>query len=160
MEYLCKECRTAVESDRRQKRAPERESLAAIKERVNGSPYYRHIGMELVEFTADGCVMKMRIDIEHSNIYGNAHGGALASLADSTCGLSLVTALVPGEYTVTQNLYVTYIRPVPPGVLTTRGRVIHRGKTTALLEADIFNDADELVAHALTNHAIRKSQEV
>jgi len=149
-----------VESDKQRKRGPDPETLAAIKERVNGSPYYRHIGMELVEFTADGCVMTMRIDTEHSNIYGNAHGGALASLADSTCGLSLVTVLMEGEYTVTQNLYVTYIRPVPPGVLTTRGRLIHRGKTTALLEADIFNDAGELVAHALTNHAIRKTQEV
>jgi uncharacterized protein (TIGR00369 family) len=145
-----------VEFDKRQKHGLDAESLAAVKERVNGSPYYRHIGMELVEFTADGCVMKMRIDTEHSNIYGNAHGGALASLADSTCGLSLAAVLTEDEYTVTQNLYVNYVRPVPPGVLTTRGRLIYRGKTTALLEADIFNEEGELVAHALTNHAIRK----
>ena len=145
-----------MEPDNKSKHAMKRENLEAIKERVNNSPYYRHIGMELVQFTADGCIMKMRIDTEHSNIYGYAHGGALASLADSTCGLSLATALDADEYTVTQNLNVTYVRPVPPGVLTTRGRIIHRGKTMALLEADIFNESGELVAHALTNHAIRK----
>ncbi|OHD69607.1 MAG: hypothetical protein A2W19_00960 [Spirochaetes bacterium RBG_16_49_21] len=145
-----------MDLNKKNRRGPDPENLNAIKDRVNNSPYYRHIGMELMQFTGDGCIMKMKIDTEHSNIYGNAHGGALASLADSTCGLSLVTALNEGEYTVTQNLYVTYTRPVPPGILTTRGRIIHRGKTTALLEADIFNESGELVAHALTNHAIRK----
>ncbi len=132
------------------------ERLAIIKERVNDSPYYRHLGMELIRFTEDGCIMNMKINEEHSNIYGIAHGGAIASLADSTCGLSLVTALREGEHTVTQNLFINYLKAVPRGNLTTKGRIIHRGKTSAVLEAEVFNESGELVAHAQTTHAIRR----
>ena len=78
------------------------ERLNVIRDLVNNSPYYKHIGMELTRFTENGCVMNMRINEE------------------------------------------------------TRGRIIHRGKTSAVLEADIFNESGELVAHAQTTHAIRK----
>jgi uncharacterized protein (TIGR00369 family) len=145
-----------MEADKNTSKELNSERLNLIKDLVNNSPYYKHIGMVLIRFTENGCVMNMRINEEHSNIYGIAHGGALASLADSTCGLSLVVALNEDEHTVTQNLFINYLRSVPPGVLTTKGRIIHRGKTAAVLEADVFNESGELVAHAQTTHAIRK----
>ena len=84
------------------------------------------------------------------------HGGALASLADSTCGISLLVGLAEGEFAVTQNLAVNYFRPVKKGTLTAKGWIVNRGRTSAVLEAHIFNEAGDLVAHAHTTHAIRK----
>jgi uncharacterized protein (TIGR00369 family) len=132
------------------------ERLNSLMGPINDSPYYRHIRMELKEFTQEGCVMTMAVGDEHMNFYGIGHGGAVASLADSACGLSLLTALEQGEFIVTQNLFVNYFRPVKKGLLTARGRVINRGKTSAVLEARIFNEAGELVAQAQTTHAIRR----
>jgi acyl-CoA thioesterase len=132
------------------------ERLKSLMEPVNNSPYYRHIRMRLLEFSREGCVMIMDVGDEHMNFFGNGHGGAVASLADSACGLSLVPSLEPGEFAVTQNLFVNYFRPVKKGVLTARGRVVNRGRTSAVLEAQIFNQAGELVAQAQTTHAIRK----
>lgn len=137
--------------------APARdEELNSLIAPINNSPYYRHIRMELKAFTQQGCVMTMAVGDEHMNFYGIGHGGAVASLADSACGLSLLTSLEQGEFIVTQNLFVNYFRPVKKGMLTARGRVINRGKTSAVLEAEIFDEAGELVAQAQTTHAIRR----
>lgn len=132
------------------------ERLNSLAELLNNSPYYRHIRMKLEKITPKGCLMTMAVGDEHMNLYGNGHGGTVASLADSACGISLLTSLEPGEFAVTQNLFVNYFRPVKKGVLTARGRVINRGKTSAVLEAEVFNEAGELVAQAQTTHAIRK----
>lgn len=132
------------------------ERLKSLMGPVNNSPYYRHIRMELKALTREGCVMTMDVGDEHMNFFGNGHGGAVASLADSACGLSLVPSLEQGEFAVTQSLMVNYFRPVKKGLLTAKGRVVNRGKTSAVLAAEIFNEAGELAAHAQTTHAIRK----
>lgn len=130
--------------------------FAFLRDHINSSPYYKHIKMELTGFTDNGCMMKMEVGEDHANIYGNVHGGAIASLADSACGLSLIIQLHEGEFAVTQTLLVNYLKPAPIGVMTARGWIVHRGRTTAVLEADLFSESGYLVAHAQTTHAIQR----
>ena len=132
--------------------------LDKIREIANSSPYYRHVQMQVVEFTENGCIMTMQSEVQHTNLSGNTHGGAIASIADSTCGISLAKALKPDEYAMTQHLAVSYLRPAPRGVLRAEGRLISRGRNSAVLEADVFNEAGEIVAHAHTIHSIRKRE--
>jgi acyl-CoA thioesterase len=132
------------------------DKFAYLKDLLNSSPYYKHIKMELTGFTENGCLMKMEVGKEHANIYGNVHGGAIASLADSACGLSLIIRLHEGEFAVTQTLVVNYLKPVPIGTMTAKGWIVHRGKTTAMLEAHLYSESGDLVAHAQTTHAIRR----
>jgi uncharacterized protein (TIGR00369 family) len=60
------------------------------------------------------------------------------------------------EYAMTQHLDVTYLKPAPKGMLRAEGRLISRGRSSAVLEADVFNESGEKVAHAHTIHVIRK----
>ncbi len=137
---------------------PKKQSiLEKRKNLLNNSPYWKYIRMELVDFTDEGCILQMNIGDDHLNLYNTAHGGALATLADSTCGVSLIFELAEGEYIATQNLIVNYLRPVKKGLLTGKGWIVHRGRHSALLEADIFNEAGEKVAHAQTTHVIRRT---
>jgi uncharacterized protein (TIGR00369 family) len=132
------------------------ELMEMIKELANSSPFYRHVQMQVIGFTQQGCIMTMQVEDQHTNLYGNTHGGAIASLADSTCGISLSIALERDEYAMTQHLDVSYLKPATKGILRAEGRLISRGKNTAVLEADIFNESGEKVAHAHTIHSIRK----
>lgn len=50
---------------------------------------------------------------------------------------------------------MNYILPVEEGILQAKGRVVHRGRNTAILEADILDEAGRKVAHAHTVHVIR-----
>jgi len=131
--------------------------LEKVKQTANQSPFYRHLNLELVAFSDKGCFMTMKIEDKHLNINGKVHGGAIASLADSACSLALATVIRDGEFMATQNLDVNYIAPAGKGVLKARGWVVHRGRSTAILEADIFDASGNLIAHAHTVHAIRKA---
>ena len=148
-----------IEGDEEMKTQGEHEILLEkIREIANSSPFYRHVQMEVTEFTEHGCVMTMLSETQHTNLYGNTHGGAIASIADSTCGISLAKVLKPDEYAMTQHLAVSYLRPAPRGLLRAEGRLISRGRNSAVLEADVFNEAGEIVAHAHTIHSIRKRE--
>jgi uncharacterized protein (TIGR00369 family) len=126
-----------------------------IKDAVNTSPYYQHLGIKLVEFSERCSEMTMEMRESHKSVYGRVHGGAIASLADSACSLALVAVMEANEFIATQSLNVNYILPVEKGILQARGWVVHRGRHTAILEADIFDNAGRRVAHAHTVHVIR-----
>lgn len=132
------------------------ELMEKVRELANSSPYYRHVQMQVTGFTGQGCIMNMVVEHQHTNLFGNTHGGAIASLADSTCGISLAVALERDEYAMIQHLDVNYLKPSTKGLLRAEGRLISRGKSSAVLEADIFNESGEKVAHAHTIHSIRR----
>ncbi len=130
--------------------------LEMIREVANSSPFYRHVQMQVTKFTPQGCIMTMIVEHQHTNLFGNTHGGAVASLADSACGVSLAVVLERDEYAMTQHLDVSYLKPSSKGILRAEGRIISRGRSSAVLEADVYNEAGERVAHAHTIHSIRR----
>ena len=135
------------------KPTPERGAL--VQQAVNSSPYYRHIRMALTEFTEQGSKLEMEVKPEHKNIWGTVHGGALASLIDSACGLATVGYLAETEGVVTLNLQVHYFAPVTQGKLTALGKVVHKGRTTIATEAEVFDEKGTLVAKGGTTHYIK-----
>ena len=129
--------------------------METVRAAVNASPYYLHLGMALVDYDEGKARFEMMIKQCHTNIYGAAHGGAIASLADSACGLSLATRLTTGQSAVTLDLRVNYTAPVKEGLLVACGEVISLGKTTAVEIARVTQN-DNLVAFALATHYIKQ----
>lgn len=133
----------------------EMKSILEVKRKfLNECPYYKYLNIEIAEFNETGCVAKMKAGDNHLNALGNIHGGALASLADVACGASLLVLLDAQSAVVAQNIMVNYLLPANKGMLTAKGRIIHKGNRSGVLEADIFNEAGEKVAHAQTTHVI------
>jgi uncharacterized protein (TIGR00369 family) len=60
----------------------------------------------------------------------------------------LRATLQQAEVATTLELKVNFIRPATPGVLTGRGRVVHRGRSIAFLEGELRNPHGEIVATA------------
>jgi len=129
--------------------------MELVRRAVNDSPYYRHIKMKLTDYDEGKATLEMNVSREHTNIYGTAHGGAIASICDSACGLALSTMLKPNQYTVTLDLRVNYIAPVKEGLLAAEGEVVHLGGTTAVEQARLTQDG-KLVAVAVATHFIRR----
>lgn len=78
---------------------------------------------------------------------GTLHGGILYDLADGAMGMAIASSLAAGESFTTLELKTNFLRPVWNGELVARGRVVSRGKTTALLACDILDEKGRLVAH-------------
>jgi uncharacterized protein (TIGR00369 family) len=85
---------------------------------------------------------------EFTNPMGTIQGGFLAAMLDDTLGPALVATLAPDEFAPTLELKVSFLRPVKPGPLLGRGRVVHRGGRIAFLAGDLYDAAGQQVASA------------
>jgi len=130
------------------------EYLKAMKEAVNSSPYYRHIGMEVIEAGEGRSRLRLHEGKPLANLFGILHGGVTASLIDSACGVALGSILEPGEIAVTADLHVNYIAPAPCGVLISEGEVIHKGKNTGVAEATVRGPDGALISKGISTHII------
>lgn len=83
---------------------------------------------------------------KHTNLYSVAHGGALASVADTAMGVACASL---GRRVVTLELNMNFIKAPDPGTeVRAVGRVIHNGRKTLVVECDILGSADVLYGKA------------
>ena len=90
------------------------------------------------------------------NPAGDVQGGFLAAMLDDTMGPALVATLGEGEWAPTIDLQVQFLRPVQPGKLRARGRVVRRGKDIAFLAGELRDAGGEVVATATASAIIRR----
>jgi acyl-CoA thioesterase len=135
----------------------EETNIEELLSKVNESPFYRTISMEMLEANEKGSVVRIRSDVKHKNLWGTTHGGVIASLIDSSCGLSVAPYLKDGETLVTISLHIDYIASVIEGNLYGQGRMIHRGSRLARSEAVITNEDEKLVAKGYASFMITSS---
>jgi len=82
----------------------------------------------------------------HTNLFGVAHGGSLASLADTVMGVACATKR---SRVVTIDMNINYIQSAPSGEsVKARGWIIHHGKNTMVVEAEILDGSGQLLAKA------------
>jgi len=89
---------------------------------------------------------RIKSSLKHRDPWGTVHGGALASLVDSTSGLSTSPHLKDGETIMTISLQVDYFAPAVKGDVIARGRMVQRGKRLARTEAVIEDEQKNLIA--------------
>lgn len=109
----------------------------------------------LVDFAyADGA-FTVELDPEHRhyNPLGTVHGGVISTLLDTAAACSVHATLAAGELYTSLDLTVKFLRPVTveSGRLRAVGRVLQRGRRTALATADLVDESGRLVAHATSS---------
>jgi len=117
---------------------------------LNESPFYRHLGMEVVEAGEGRALLRLPIRGELKNLYGILHGGVIAALLDSSCSIAVGTLLGPDEAAVTLDQRINYISNAKEGVLYGEGRALHRGRFTGVGQAEVRDENGNLVAAGMT----------
>jgi len=95
-------------------------------------------------------------DIQPDRVFG----GWVAGLSDHIVSMTMASALDDGEWFTTMELQTRILRPVPNGLITIEGRLVSRGKTTALVEADWRDDKGRHLARITAAKAIRAMSEL
>jgi uncharacterized protein (TIGR00369 family) len=130
----------------------------AIKKYVNKSPFYKTISMKMITTSTEGSVVKVKAGLKHKNLWGTVHGGVMASLADSACGISVLPYLAVGETIVTTSLQMHYFAPADVGELTAYGKMIYRGRRLAHAEAEILDEKKRLIAKGSASFSIVRKE--
>jgi uncharacterized protein (TIGR00369 family) len=111
-------------------------------------PIARLIGFTIRSIEPGHAVMEMEAGPQHANPMGTLHGGVLCDLADAAMGMAYASALDEGETFTTLELKINFLKPVWTGRLVATGRVVKGGHTVGLVECDVNDDKDRLVARA------------
>jgi acyl-coenzyme A thioesterase PaaI-like protein len=107
----------------------------SFKEILNNSPMYCHMKMQVVDAGEGRSRVEMQADKTLHSLYGMLHGGAVATIMDSSCGIALGSLLEPGEICVTIDLRI-------------------KGKQTGVTEAEIRDSQGKLIAAGMATHLV------
>jgi uncharacterized protein (TIGR00369 family) len=132
--------------------------LVRLRDRLASSAFHTWAGMEVVEASAGEVTVAMDVLDRHVNLQGLVHGGMLAILADTACGLSIRSAMEPGRLHVTTDLDIHYLAPAKPGRLVGRGKAIRVGRSLAFAEASIEDAQGRLLAKAQSRFSVRGTE--
>lgn len=88
----------------------------------------------------------------HYNPIGSVHGGVISTVLDTVMGCALQSKLPQGVAYTTLELKINFIKAVTykSGKMKAEGRIIHSGKSTALIEADLKDEEGKLYAHGVS----------
>jgi uncharacterized protein (TIGR00369 family) len=106
------------------------------------------LGFTLMAIEPGRAVVAFEASERHANPLGTLHGGVLCDLADLAMGWAYAATVAEGQSFTTLELKINFLRPVWEGKLLAVARVIKGGRTIGLVECDMTDDQDRLVARA------------
>jgi 1,4-dihydroxy-2-naphthoyl-CoA hydrolase len=118
-------------------------------------PFADLIGIEIISVAADRVVAHLDWAPERCTAGGTLHGGAIMSLADTAGGLSAFVNLPDGSTgTTAVSSSTQFTRGLRQGRATATARPLHRGRTTIVVETDVRDDEDRLLARVTQTQAV------
>lgn len=121
---------------------------------ITESPFAELLGFEVVEKSEGRVVLRLPFQQKFLQALGRVHGGALFSLADHACGWAAVSTLKPGFTCATLEMKINYISAVHDEDCIAEAVVVHSGRTSIVIEADIKTETGRLVAKTLATFAV------
>ncbi|WP_101756981.1 PaaI family thioesterase [Oceanicoccus sp. KOV_DT_Chl] len=109
------------------------------------SPYIDYLGIKIIHMENGIAEMELELTDDFKNSGGMAHGGVLASLADSAAGSAAFTIVPANQIAVTTDFTMTCLRSTVSGTLYARAEMIHTGKRFMRAEVKIRSARDLLV---------------
>jgi uncharacterized protein (TIGR00369 family) len=106
------------------------------------------IGFTITSIEPGRAVLEMDAGPQHANPMGTLHGGIVCDLADAAMGMAYASSLDEGETFTTLELKINFLKPMWTGHLSATGRLVKGGQTVGLVECDVHDDKDRLVARA------------
>ena len=91
-------------------------------------------------------VYEWDVDLKYMNPHA-VFGGYLATLSDQTCSFATMSVLEDHQDFTTQDLRISFFRPVTEGTMVCEGKVVNRSRTQLFVEAE-FRIGDRLVLKA------------
>lgn len=119
-------------------------------------PLAETMGVDAIDATTARVVTSAQWQPEYCGIGGVLHGGYLMALADGTGATLAFLNLGPGQTTTTVESKTNFFRPVTEGRVLATSTMVHSGRTTMVVQTDITNETEALVARTTQTQTIRQ----
>jgi uncharacterized protein (TIGR00369 family) len=129
--------------------------MAVDEELRAAMPFAGVLGLELLDSGPEEVRARLAWEERLCTAGGILHGGALMGLADAVGGYCAFLNLPEGAAgTATIESKTNFFRAVRDGHVHARSRPLHRGRTTIVVETDLFDDGDKHVARVTQTQAV------
>jgi uncharacterized protein (TIGR00369 family) len=122
-----------------------------VREAFEAVPFAHFLGIKLGPLKRGEATLHLELRDELRRGQGVAHGGVVASLADTAAAFAILTLIEPDQTTTTVDLTIHYLRPLIRGQVTAKARVIRSGRRIIAISVDVFDETKALAATALTS---------
>ena len=112
------------------------------------APIGKLLGLILTSGELGRATVEFEATAQHANPMGTLHGGVLCDIADAAMGAAYRSALGDGESFTTLELKINFLRPVWKAKLRAEAKLVRSGKVVGLVECDIIDERQRLVARA------------
>jgi uncharacterized protein (TIGR00369 family) len=106
------------------------------------------IGFTLTSIQPGRAVIEFEATARHANPQGTLFGGILSAIADAAMGMAYASTLEEGETFTSLEMKVNFLKPIWNARLRAVGRVVKGGRTIGLIECDVTDEQEGLVARA------------
>jgi len=118
-------------------------------------PFGATLGLEIIAAGPDEVKARLAWEERLCTAGGILHGGALMSLADAAGAYLAFLNLPDGAgSTATIESKTNFFRAVRKGNVHARSRLLHRGRTTIVVETDLHDDAEKHIARVTQTQAV------
>ncbi len=118
------------------------------------TPFAELLGVEVVAAGPEEVRARLAWDEGRCTAGGILHGGALMGLADAVGGFCAFLNLPEGAGTATIESKTNFFRAVRSGHVHSRSRPLHVGRTTIVVDTELFDDDERLVARVTQTQAV------
>lgn len=118
-------------------------------------PFSNLLGVRYTSSDPSRVEATMAATTEVSTMIGTLHGGAIMGLADSVGAACAFVDLPAGSVTLTVQSNTNFLRAVKTGsVVRAESSPMHVGRTTMVVQTDVFDDQDRCVARTTQTQTV------
>jgi len=133
------------------------ENVERMRKVIALTPFMKHLGMELVEAGEGYAKLRLHFQKENTTAADALHGGAIASLIDTTGAMAAWTTAeiaTPRYFGSTMGVNVNYLSGVIGEDCFAEGRVLKRGREIIYSDVRVTNGAGKLLAQGTVVYRI------
>lgn len=108
----------------------------------------------VAEVSPGRAILKLDPIKRHLRPGGTISGPTMFTLADVGAYLAILAHIGPAKHTVTTNMNINFMHKPQPGPLFCKSKLLKLGTRLAVVECNIVDEADTLVAQASATYSI------
>jgi len=97
-----------------------------------------HLGIAPVRLTEGEFLTRLEVGPQHLQQNGFVHAGVQSTMADHTAGFAAYSCIGPDRRILTVEFKINFLRPADADAVECLGRVLERGRSILVTEAEVF----------------------